>query len=190
MQNHEKLLISVDCQPQYMQGCTFELCDFVRYLKKFNHVLYLFNDYKISVPDTIESVIEMLKKEGKATDDDLKHVRFLPKQYWYFRDLTDNSEIPYENIVKLLKMLILRGVEKANDLSKLDLMSCLDNTKIVQQILANKLKFYYDPKLALTLSRWRNATLVGGFEFQCLLEICIYLDALGIPFEKNHAFIY
>jgi hypothetical protein len=47
MQNHEKLLISVDCQPQYMQGCTFELCDFVRYLKKFNHVLYLFNDYKI-----------------------------------------------------------------------------------------------------------------------------------------------
>jgi hypothetical protein len=190
IQNLENLLISVDCQPQYKSGCTFELPDFVRYMKKFSHVLYLFNDYKISVPDTIDSVIDMLKTEGNATDDDIKHIRFCPKQYWYFRDLTDNPNIPYENLVKLLKMLILRGVEKANDLSKNDLLSCLNDNMIVNQILSNKLKFYYDPKLALTLSRWRNATLVGGFEFQCLLEICIYLDALGIPYEKNHAFIY
>lgn len=187
-QNYNNLLISCDIQPAYIQGCTFNLADFVQYMQTFNQVLYLFNNYKIGVEDTTESVIDMLKTKGKASDSDLKHIKFSPKVYWYFRELTDNPEIRYSEIVNLLRLLIFRGVTKASDLPIEDLTKCIPT--IAHKLKTGKLKFYYDPNLALTLSRWSGATLVGGFEFQCLLEICIYLDALKIPYEKNYAFIY
>lgn len=188
-QNQNNLLISCDVQPAYLSGCTFNLENFVQYMQTFNQVLYLFNNYKIGVEDTTESVIEMLKNTGKASDTDLKHIKFLPKVYWYFRDLTDNPDIQYSEIINILRMLIFKGVNSASELPIEDLKKCISE-KYAHQLKTGKLKFYYDPNLALTLSRWQGATLVGGYEFQCLLEICIYLDALKIPYEKNYAFIY
>ena len=56
--------------------------------------------------------------------------------------------------------------------------------------MRGKLQFYYNPNLANLLTRYSGATNVGGFENQCNLEINLYLDALGIPYEKNFKYIY
>ena len=67
-QNIHNLCIVCDVQPQYETGCTFDMKEFVQYLKTFNFVLYLFNDWKVNCPDTEESVKNFLKEKGQASD--------------------------------------------------------------------------------------------------------------------------
>ena len=187
--NYNNLLIICDIQPQYENGLTFTIPELVDYIKKFNYILYLFNDKKINTDDSIETVKAMLKKGG-ATEDLFKKIRFYPKVFWYFRDLLDNKKIPFSDSVKLLKMLILRGVTKAIDLSETDLKNCISDETTISRLLNGSIHFYYDPKLAFILSRYRNAVEIGGFENQCNLEIEVYLNAQDIPYEKNYKFIY
>ena len=189
-QNIHNLCIVCDVQPQYETGCTFDMKEFVQYLKTFNFVLYLFNDWKVNCPDTEESVKNFLKEKGQASDEDLKHIRFQPKVFWNFRDVLDLPEVPWEEAVKLLKMMILRNVEHANELCLSDLQACLSDEKVINKLMRGKLQFYYNPNLANLLTRYSGATNVGGFENKCNLEINLYLDALGIPYEKNFKYIY
>lgn len=183
-------LVCCDIQPRYMAGCKFNLEELMSYIRQFNRVLYLFNSKDIGCPDTEETVKEMLISKGGATAEDFKKIKFQPKVYFYFRDILDDPAATYEECVKLLKMMILRGVDSAHSLSYKDLAACLSSAEIVRAIIRGDRQFYYDTRLANILQNYKNCVEIGGFEFQCNIEINLYMDALGIPYEKNLKFIY
>jgi hypothetical protein len=184
-----KKLVSCDVQPRYATGVPFKLEEFVEYLNKFDDILYLFNDKNINVPDTVDDVKKMLASAG-ASSELLNRIKFRPKVYFYFRDILDSPTTTYEECVKLLKMMILRGVENASELSTQDLSQCLSCPQMIKAIKSGARHFYYDPSLATDLSHYDRCTEVGGFENQCNIEITLYLDALGISYEKNYKFIF
>lgn len=183
-------LVSCDIQPRYSGGVTFDLKDFVAYLRKFDKVLYLFNNKDIGVEDTTEDVVKMLKDKGGATDEDLSKIQFRPKVYYYFRDILDDPRTNYEECKKLLKMLILKGVNNAYELESEAIGRCLSNPKLIKDIKRGKLHFYYDPMLAADLCHYENCEEVGGFENQCNIEINLYMDALDLSYTKNYDFIF
>ena len=183
-------LVVCDIQPRYSGGVTFDLRDFVAYIKKFDKVLYLFNNKDIGVPETEDDVIKMLKDQGGATDEDLSRIQFRPKVYYYFRDVLDDPRTNYEECKKLLKMLILKGVNNAYELESEAIGKCLSNPKLINDIKRGKLHFYYDPMLAADLCHYENCEEVGGFENQCNIEINLYMDALGLEYTKNYDFIF
>lgn len=183
-------LVSCDIQPRYSGGVTFDLRDFVAYLKKFDKVLYLFNNKDIGVEDTTEDVVKMLKDKGGATDADLERIQFRPKVYYYFRDVLDDDRTNYEECKKLLKMLILKGVDNASQLAPEALEKCISDYKLRRDIRKGKLHFHYDPMLAADLCHYQNCEQVGGFENQCNIEINLYMDALGLEYTKNYDFIF
>ena len=183
-------LVVCDIQPRYSGGVTFDLRDFVAYIKKFDKVLYLFNNKDIGVPETEDDVIKMLKDQGGATDEDLSKVQFRPKVYYYFRDILDDPRTNYEECKKLLKMLILKGVNNAYELESEAIRKCLSNPKLINDIKRGKLHFYYDPMLAADLCHYENCEEVGGFENQCNIEINLYMDALDLFYTKNYDFIF
>lgn len=185
-----RTVISCDIQPRYSGGVTFDLRTFVKYLDKFDKILYLFNNKDINVPDTVESVKDMLAKEGGASEDLLNRIHFREKVYYYFRDVLDDPRTNYNECIKLLKMLILRGCENAYELPVHDLKMCLSDSRLIQDILTKKLHFYYDPKLAADLWHYNYCEEVGGFENQCNIEITLYLDALGMQYQKNYDYIF
>ena len=184
-----KKLVSCDVQPRYATGVPFKLEEFVEYLNNFDDILYLFNDKNINVPDTVEDIKKMLADAG-ASDELIGKIKFRPKVYFYFRDVLDSPTTNYEECVKLLKMMILRGVENASELDVRDLSQCLSCPQLIKAIKAGARHFYYDPSLATDLVNYRNCVEVGGFENQCNIEITLYLDALGISYEKNYKFIF
>lgn len=184
-----KKLVSCDIQPRYATGVPFKLEEFVEYLNGFDDILYLFNDKNIGVPDTVEDVKKMLADAG-ASNELLERIKFRPKVYFYFRDVLDSPTTTYEECLKLLKMIILRGVENAAELSIEDLKKCLSCSQMILAIKAGTRHFYYDPTLATDLVNYRDCIEVGGFENQCNIEITLYLDALGINYEKNYKFIF
>lgn len=186
----QRSVISCDIQPRYATGVPFELTELVQYLNGFDKILYLFNDKRINTPDTKEDIIKMLKEKGGATDELFKKIEFRPKVFFYFRDILDDNDATFEECVKLLKMIILRGVENASELSAADLHTCLSSNRLVHDIKSNKRQFYYDPSLATDLIRYNNSIEIGGFENQCNIEIEIYLEALGLTYEKNYKFIF
>lgn len=186
----KKHCVSCDIQPRYASGVPFDLHELVDYLSTFDKVLYLFNDKNIGVPDTVEDVKKMLIEKGGATPELFKKIKFRPKVYFYFRDVLDSPTTSYEECLKLLKMIILRGVENAAELSIEDLKKCLSCPQMISAIKSGTRHFYYDPSLATDLVNYRDCIEVGGFENQCNIEITLYLDALGINYEKNYKFIF
>lgn len=182
-------LVSCDVQPRYAGGVPFKMEDFVVFLRKFDKVLYLFNNKNIGVSDTVDSVKEMLRKAG-ATDQDFERINFRPKVYYYFRDILDEETTSYRECLKLLKIMILRGVSNAYELTRTDLEKCLTDKKLVDDILMKRKHFYYDPALATDLLNYNYCEEVGGFENECNIEINLYMDAIGMTYKKNYDFIF
>lgn len=186
----KKRCVSCDIQPRYASGVPFDLHELVDYLLTFDEVLYLFNDKNINVPDTEEDIKKMLIEKGGATQELFNKIKFRPKVYFYFRDVMDSPNVAYDECLKLLKMLILRGVDDASELSENDLCKCLSCPQIIRAIKSGNRHFYYDPSLATDLVRYNNCVNIGGFENQCNIEINLYMDALGLNYEKNYKFIF
>lgn len=188
----ERKVVSCDIQPRYAGGVPFKLHELIAYLNNFDRVLYLYNDKNIGVPDTEEDIKKMLQSDDplNLTPELFKKIKFRPKVYFYFRDILDEPTCSYEECVKLLKMLILRGVDNAYDLCRHDLEICLSNNNLISDIEHGIKHFYYDPSLATDLLQFDNCINIGGFENQCNVEINLYMDAMGISYQKNYKFIF
>ncbi len=189
MNIQKKKLISVDVQPYYSGGFSFKMEDFVEYLNTYDEILYFFNGKDINVPDTKDSVIKWLK-ENRVDDTLLKKIKFYEKVYWYFRDIMDSYKITHQGCVNLLKMMITANEPNGSKLPPASINRCIDNEKLALAIAKGEFKFEADFDILYELMNWKNSTLVGGLRNQCLAEIEIYCDALGISVKNDPEFIY
>lgn len=185
----KKKLISCDVQPYYSGGIDFKISDFVKYLNRFDKILYFFNGKDINVPDTKESVIAWLKENGMS-DELLKKITFYEKVYWYFRDIMDTYKITHKKCVALLKLMIMLNQPNAAKIPLPLLTRCLDNPTLAANIALGKMKFVADFDMMYELLNWKNSILVGGLRNQCLAEIEVYCDALELNETNDPKFIY
>lgn len=159
-------LIVIDVQKSMEDYIDFNIVDFIDYLNQFDKILYI---YDKSFNESEQDVKNWLY-EYNLSEDMLNSITFVEKEYGFFREAMDNLD--HKELVNIIKQMIKTDeYNYENDGLYIYLPSNLE-----------ELIYYFN--------MYKNSTLIGGMEGECLTEIMILLDALNINYKVNKRFIY
>lgn len=198
-----KILVSVDMQPEYhykqskMGGYGDDiLTGFINALNSddYNRKIVLYNGH-----DTLgminESDYKMWLFDNGVEEEKLDTIIFYDKGYAFFRFCMD-SGIDEEDIVALVKFMSKHNITDSRDIKESDLwdefIKEYDKQEL-RELLEDAGDCINIPDLMDWLERnvrGGNIELIGGGANECLKEVEIALQALGINYTKNSKLIY
>lgn len=175
-------LISVDVQPAHLDHIHFKMADLVEYMNEFDDVLYLFNGEEMGY-DSPAAVKNFLVNAG-ADEELLVKITFLEKSYGFFRGGMDEG-VYEDELVEVIEHMIENDINSSDDIDfgKLGVSGETADALDVDTI--------YLPDISLDIvRRYDGSIVVGGANDECLAEMEILFEAMGLDYEENRKFIY
>lgn len=176
-------LISVDIQPGHLDHIHFDLYSFVEYLEEFDDILYLFNGEELEY-DSLQSVKDFLIDNG-ATEELIDRITFMEKSYGFFRGGMDTN-VDEDELIEIIEYMIENGVNSSEEIDFNELPEIDEET-----IDSLNIDSIFLPEFNLDIvRRYDNSIIVGGSYDECLAEMKILFEAMGLDYKENQRFIY
>lgn len=189
-------IISVDIQPEYMNGITFDIGEWVNFIeqayKNNNKLIFLYNGSETVGGVTESEYISWLDDLG-LDEEILDYIVFYDKGYAFFRYCMD-SGIDEDNITNLVKFMINNNINDSRDINKEMWDEYMDETNSGSEDVRDLLEIAGDminiPELMDFLGNYNNIYLMGGGIDECLKEVEIALKSLDKDYKIINKFIY
>lgn len=191
-----KTFISVDIQPEYESGFTFDIYEFCEYLNEesedFSRLIFFYNGF-----DTLGMIEEhdykMYLLQNGLEEEVLDRAIFYDKGYAFFRYCMDKN-VDHDEIVDLVRFMRDNDINDSRDVDEEMWIAFSHQYKYTESEIQEILEFADDainiPDVMDFLSNENNIVLTGGGVDECLKEVEIALDALGKTYEIDHKFTY
>lgn len=186
-------LLIIDVQNTYLKHCQDLLTKIPEFAKNFSEVIYLFDDIN---GEDLHSQIpeEWLNEEYESFYDSFTILR---KNYAFFRGLMDAGIDDNSSLVKLAqfmrkhKISDAREINQDNDSLWKSYQRQFKNTPL-QNVDFEDYGFYLPEDLIndLETSVRDGVVLVGGGRNECLKEVALLLQVLGIKFTIHEELTY
>lgn len=194
-------LIVVDIQPEYESGFEFDTFAFTQYLidmSQTHDILYLYNGEELGMIS--EQELKRWLDEEAMFDEHLMKIlenktEFYDKGYAYFRSCIDEG-FAEEFITDLVSFMWDNGVRDTRDIDKEMWKKYINNVSDLNFRMVDMLRDHneilYLPELMDKLNdeNPNNITMVGGGRSECLKEVEIAMNALGLNYKLNKEFVY
>ena len=188
-----KHLVVVDIQPEYEDGFSSWLPDFVQYLNEnyesLSNLTFFYNG-----ADTLGMISESEYKswwyENGLDEEIVYDAHFYDKGYAFFRYCMD--EHGHDETVALVKHMLDNDVHDSRELGEEFWNSFTE--KYGYDDLRELMEFSDDaihiPELIEEIQRYSNIVLCGGGINECLKEVEIALEAIDKPYTTLSRFVY
>jgi hypothetical protein len=190
-------LFSVDIQPEYQNGFTFDLREYMRFLNRnfdaMNSLTFLYNG-----DDTTGGVNEgeykMWLVENGFKESILDYVKFYDKGYAFFRSCMDDGHDEKE-IVNLVKYMIKYNINDSRDIDEEMWNGFMTeygyDSSDVRDFLEPAQDCINIPELMEYLQKFSGKIVIcGGGINQCFKEVEIALNALEKIYNVLTKFTY
>jgi hypothetical protein len=179
--SYDKLLVIVDVQPTYAAAIHFDVRELVEEAVKYQAVLWLYNGEVNGLSE--DELLGWIREQ--LDDDELfselwSVAEFYDKGYAWIRDWMDHG-VSRDDIVRVLLAMRALGVNDARELPE-DIKEDLP--------LDPEGWALYIPELAGDLKDWDGAVVCGGGEEECLEEVRLIADAVGVQLHPWDEFVY
>lgn len=182
-------MVVVDIQPfyhKYHQYITPKLIEHIN--NSTGDILWFHNGCNVGIEDTVREQKEYLFEHG-MDEDRLDDIEFEEKDYAFFRGWMDTG-IDEEDILKVGEYMLKRNKNDSRDLDEDDYESLKYDEDEIEEFM-NHSDPLIIPDINLNrLKRYNNAYLVGGGENECLEEIRLLMEMLGMRYKLLSRFIY
>ncbi len=167
-------LIIVDVQPQYSKHIGFNVYNLMEYANSKGRVLVFFVGDKTVGQDTEDDVRFWMYEHGLEEDT---NTTFVDKGYAFLRGLMDNG-VDFETITSVLGDMLDQGVQDSRDLDEMPELYTDEPIFIPHEINGDLLRSF------------NGAEICGGGRHECLAEIQILMDAMGLNYTTLGKFVY
>lgn len=181
------MIIVVDIQPGHQDYIYFNLYEFCEWLNDSNKpILYLYNGPDFGF-DEEYVIYEWLIEHG--LNDDL-YITFFQKNYAFFRDLMD-SFAPDDDIIEIIKYLIEGNIRDIREISDEGREYLILDKGIDSEYFNGDYNCYLPELYDFLKPRLKpNNIIVGGGVDQCLKEVQLLLNAMGVDYTEENEYIY
>lgn len=190
-----KNVITVDVQPEYESGITFDLyewAEFINQISQSNHIIFLYNGAETLGMIDEHSYRFWLYELG-IEEEVLDDAVFYDKGYAFFRYCMDSS-IDEDKIVELVKFMGNNDITDSREIDAEMWDDFVANTTVdasdVRDLLEDADDLITIPDLMDFLRNYSNIVLMGGGINECLKEVEIALLALDKNYNTYSDFIY
>lgn len=176
-------LLVCDIQPDYIDHIKFDMEDFIEYVETFSDIKWLYNGPELGY-GSLETLIAWLHSYG-LSEETINKIDFFEKGYGYYRDSMEycNSN---DEVIDILKIMSKNNYDTSSELTEEDLKNFDDDTK--ENII--KYPFSNNADVQEFLSESNNYILVGGAFDECLAEVRIDLEVLGLAYKIKYEYTY
>ena len=193
-----KSLIIVDVQPAYERNTPFDVGEMVEWASEnYSRVLILWNGPSLGYVNKrglisfyFEKTAEYLGDWDAADDmvsDLVDSAKFFEKGYGFFRGMMDHCYLR-KDIIKLVKYMLANKLQDLRVLSE-EQVEYLGIPGLIFEELEDY-GFGIPEELASVLKKWNRSDIVGGDKNECLAEVEILGEAMGLSFNQKKRFIY
>jgi hypothetical protein len=190
-------LISVDIQPEYEKGFTFNIYQFTKFINEnidnMNSITLLYNG-----ADTLGMISEDDYKywllENGLKEDNLQIIKYLDKGYAFFRTCMDEGAEEDET-VNLVKYMIQHNINDSRDIDEEMWNGFMRqygyDTSVVRDLLEPAQDCINIPDLMDYLKKFSGKLVIcGGGINECFKEVEIALKALNKNYNVLTKFTY
>lgn len=190
-------LISVDVQPEYENGFTFDKYSFGQMINEsfdqVNSLTFLFNGPDLGFPD-LQEYQHWLWESCGIREEIVYDTRYFDKGYAFFRYCIDEG-IEDEDIADLLKFMIQHNINDSREIDEEMWIRFMQEYNHDQSDVRDLLEYADDmihiPDLMDYLSGYnQNIVLCGGGLQECLKEVEIALMAMDKPYRLFTQYCY
>lgn len=196
-------LLIIDVQENYRKHCNDLITKLPEIFKEYDFIYYLWDN--IAGETLFEQVPEEWLIESKDDADDSVYTEFnkvMSKQYGFFRDFMDSGNLDYseEDIIKFGKFMIRKGISDSRDILEdesiyNEAIDSFKNSFSLSAFVANKANFKtyvmtipFD--LIEVLQNSNNYIIVGGGINECVEEVRLLLEMIGLNYTVRYEFTY
>jgi hypothetical protein len=198
-----KSLIIVDIQPfyhQYHRDITPKLLQFLNEQgENYENILWFFNAEEVGIDETIVDMQEYIEDFGILEEEVYGDITFIDKYYAFFRNWMDVG-IDEDFIKYVVKHMIREDVVDSRDLEEDDLkmlfQTFFDLSEEDMEDWEREYDFITSDNIHIPHFKWeaiknlKNVDICGGGRNECLAEMEILLEAVGVNVNKIEKFIY
>jgi len=186
-------LIVVDIQPQYTKGFGFTPEQFALSLKKFKgDIIYFYNGTLMNL-DKEHDIKNWIKNSAndfsEEMDEFLNRIIWVEKGYGFIRDLDNN--VAEEYIQAILLYLMNNYHFSTDELTDEDIQNMELPDKIKTELKNEDIVIALPNFDFNILKDFDGATIIGGAEDkQCLWEIMVLMNTLGLSYNRYEKLIF
>ena len=182
--NESTALLVVDIQPAHEQFINFDIYEFTEYLNSYKGIInYIFNGPDMGYEDENE-LRDWLIDYGLDFNI-ADNINFIPKSYGWIREPMDGGADTNE-IIKVLKYMMKNKIYDSRNINEEDYINLNISEEMIEFIEIG----FGLPDIYKQMIKLPKSILVGGGKTECLLEMEITMDAIGIKYKRNKSFIY
>ena len=187
-------LIIVDVQPEYQSNIGFDVGEMLQNaLENYSKILVLWNgpDLSMSSRDELVGYYYQSFLDVGGTDEEFDELlgkcTFYDKGYGFFRDLMDHPCFDEDSVVAIVRYMLDNDVRDIRELTPEDVEQIG-----IDDLLVDDLEGYgfFVPDLRDVLPRWSGSDICGGSVDECLAEVEILAQAMGLRFKRLGDFTY
>jgi hypothetical protein len=216
-EGYNTTLVVVDIQQGHEVSWSLITESLYDYLSQFNTIIWFFNDSDMGYEDTESNIgyfIKMkLEEHGFYNDDGysvIDKINFVGKQYGYIRGAMDQHS-DSDDLVDLLAFMKKNDYYSTYDVVELyeEYESDINDDDSLSEddcikMFCNKYKIDVDlfmivfegdhmsinEEISDALSRVNKCSIIGGGVNECLLEVEILMEAIGVKYKRNNKYTY
>jgi len=172
-----KTLVIVDVQPFYARWIDFDIEDLIDYMSKYDEVIIFFNGADIMCDELYD--VQSFFFEHGMSETTLDTITWVEKTYGFLRNWMDNYEVDDEDIITVLHRMLANDVCDSRD---------LDESYLEQNGFPIDDPIFF-PDFDCNLKQ-DYVWICGGGKEECLREIELYLESIGITTDRVDCFTY
>ena len=201
-----KSLIVVDIQPfyhQYHKNITKQLLKHIRVnSNQYENIIWFFNAEEpiVGIEENIHDMTEYIMDFKIISKDQFDSINFIDKDFGFFIKWIE-AKVDYGFIKYVVEHMIRKKVTDIGELDegvfKILFQTYFNlNAEDLQNKWADEYKFFLDNPINIPTFKWqaiqklKKVDLCGGSRENCLPEIQILLEAVGVTVIKLDKFIY
>jgi hypothetical protein len=161
----------------------------VDYINGYNGKIdYFFNAKDSRGTETTISLKAWLLEVG-LLEKTIDKINFIKKDYGWVIDAIEARAEP-DSIVYVLDYMIQEGYKHSKEITPEEIEDMeYDIDEKMMEFLSYGGEIYF-PYMMNELKKLPGGTIIGGGSVQCLMEIELVLEALGIEYSRNNDYIY
>ena len=182
-------MVVVDIQPFYHKHHTNITPKLIEYINNSTgDVLWFHNGCNVGIEDTVIEQKEYLLEWG-MDEDRLDEIDFEEKDYAFFRGWMDTG-VDEDDIITVGKYMLKHDKNDSRDLDEDDYKNMKYDSDETEEFLSKDDPLII-PDIDLNrLKRYNNCILAGGGRNECLEEIRLLMEMLGMRYNMENRFIY
>lgn len=186
-----RILISVDIQPEYQSSFSFKMHHFVNWLEsvahEYNRIIFLFNGPDLGFPSEGEYIQWLF--ENDVSEELLNKIQFFDKGYAFFRNAID-AGLDENEIVKLIQYMVKNHINDSRDIDEDAWHQIGLDDALIDHMKGSEDALFIPDVLSFLTKVNGHIDLVGGGVSECLKEVELCLRALNKPFNLINEWTY